>query len=110
VSEIHIMPGTAMWAAPVGTAVGDPGWRLLGHTVGDTTYTVEDEEPIDIEALRRGLTGGRVVTGTFTMTRRQMRELWRVVAPRIRNRRRNPLHAVRDRLRQHHRERFHGRS
>lgn len=104
-----MMPGTAMWAAPVGTALGDPGWRLLGHTVGDTTYTVEDEEPIDIEALRRGLTGGRVVTGTFTMTRRQMRILFGDVFRPRRPRRRNPLHAVRDRLRRHHRERFHGR-
>jgi hypothetical protein len=93
-----------MWAAPVGTAVGDPGWQLLGHTTGDAMcVVVEDGEPFDIEALRRGLAGGQVVTGTFTMTRRQMSNPWRVVAPRTRNRRRNPLHAVRDHLRRQRR-------
>jgi hypothetical protein len=101
----RIARGASMWIGPVGSGIGDPGWRHVGHTSEDAFYTVDDDEPIDMEALRRGLAGGRTISTTFTMTRRQMRGLMRIVAPKIRNRRRNPLHAVRDRLRRHHRER-----
>lgn len=107
-SIFRIVQGASMWIGPVGSAVDDPGWQHVGHTSEDAFYTLDDDEPIDMDALRRGLAGGTIST-TFTMTRRQMRNLMRITAPRTRNRRRNPLHAVRDRLRRHHRERFHGR-
>lgn len=94
-SAFRIVQGASVWIGPIGTDIGDPGWRHVGHTSEDAFYTLDEDEPvIDMDALRRGLTGGTIST---------------VVAPKTRNRRRNPLHAVRDRLRRHHRERSRGR-
>jgi hypothetical protein len=108
-----MVAGSAMWIAPVGTGLDEPGWQHVGHTTGDVFYTVEDEPVIDMDALRRGLAGGQTISTTFTLARRQANRLHALYRGRTwrhhRNRRRNPLHAVRDQLRRHHRERFHGR-
>jgi hypothetical protein len=105
--EIYVGPGR-FYKAPVGTDPDTGIWTHIGWAdEGVVTYTIEEPE-FDIEALRRGIAGGTIST-TFKLTRRQLRNLLRVMDPPRRPRRRNPLHAVRDRLRRHHRERFHGR-
>ncbi len=86
-------------------------WVELGYADGDSFIfaTMDDEYHPDRDALLRPSLTGRSVAMEVKLTRRQMRILLGGVFRPRRPRRRNPLHAVRDRLRRHHRERFHGR-
>jgi hypothetical protein len=103
VTEIHIAAGGTMRVAPVGT---DGPWIEAGYTSEGITInaTFEGEPEFDIEALRCALQP-RSMSWEVKTTRRQMRNLMRVMTPKTRNRRRNPLHAVRDQLRRHARGR-----
>lgn len=105
----RIAQGASMWVAPVGSTVTDPRWRHVGYAdEGAVTYVIDDDEPVDPAAFILP-PGPRTMSLEVKLTRRQMVRLWAMLAPKTRNRRRNPLHAVRDRLRRHRRERARGR-
>lgn len=110
VTEIHIAAGGTMRVAPVGTDADGP-WIEAGYTSEGITVNAafEGEPEFDIEALRRF--PGREISFTFTLDKRSRRALRFMFGRRVhaRNRCRNPLHAVRDHLRRHARERSRGR-
>jgi hypothetical protein len=102
VTEIHVGSGR-FYKAPVGTDPDTGAWTHIGWAdEGTVTYTIDD----DAVALRVGvLLQPRSMSWEVKLTRRQLRNLLRVMNPPRRPRRRNPLHAVRDRLRRYNRAR-----
>lgn len=100
VTEIHIAAGSLVRVAAVDA---DGPWIEAGYTSQGITVNATFEGELDVEALR--LAQPRSMSWKFKIARRQTRNLMRVMAPKTRNRRRNPLHAVRDQLRRHARGR-----
>lgn len=99
---INVGPGQ-LYTRPLD---GGP-WVELGRADGSPFVfaAMDDEYHTDREAVLRGI-AGQTMTMEFKITRRNRRSLeilWGGIYRKRRNRRRNPLHAVRDRLRRERR-------
>lgn len=100
---INVGPGQ-LYTRPLD---GGP-WVELGRADGSPFVfaAMDDEYHVDRDALLRSALTGRTFTIEGRMSRGQFRHLYRIMTGgrRLpRNRRRNPLHAVRDRLRRERR-------